>query len=156
MSTTDARGVFKIDQETNYFEMEYHAQMLDMALSDISMYMREEIPAGGSQLSHSANGNSPSKPSLEKPDTPLTSLLSYIELIHTKISMSHLHSIFVVSTDVVFFCEDDTRGTSLERSRTKAILKNLSMRIYYQRDRTIKSNPGTRTKKMDQYFTKKV
>ncbi|KAF5370701.1 hypothetical protein D9758_002027 [Tetrapyrgos nigripes] len=135
--TIGARNVFKIDQDANYHEMEYHAQLLDIALSDISMYMHEEISAGDSQPSHSVM-NSPSKPSVEKPDTdtPLMSLWKSIEAVHTKIN--------------------DTRGTRLERSRTKAVLKNLSLRIHYQRDSALKSTARTKTKKMEQYFAKKA
>ncbi|KAK7441999.1 hypothetical protein VKT23_016277 [Stygiomarasmius scandens] len=107
-------NVFKIDLDTNFFEMEYHAQMLDIALSDISSYIPGEATfAASPSKSGSGSLSLSSSSSLGKSESPLLGLRTCIEALHSKIN--------------------DTRGSRLERSRTKAALKNLSMRIYYQR-----------------------
>lgn len=49
----------------------------------------------------------------------------------------------------------DTRATHLERSRTKGVIKGLTMTIYYQREFWIKHGAPERPKTLAQYFRKK-
>jgi hypothetical protein len=48
----------------------------------------------------------------------------------------------------------DSKALHLERSRTKAILKGLSMYIHYQRDYWLKHDRGSQSKKLLHYFKK--
>jgi len=48
----------------------------------------------------------------------------------------------------------DSKALHLERSRTKAILKGLSMYLYYQRDYWLKHDRGPQSRKLLHYFKK--
>ncbi|KAG6911113.1 hypothetical protein DXG01_003853 [Tephrocybe rancida] len=102
---TDAPGKFEQHDKTDFVDMAFYVQILGVAATNIVGYVVEErkVPPARPQ----------DQATLELPDPPLILLRTAIENLHARIS--------------------DIRATHLDRSRTKAILKELSLRIYYQR-----------------------
>ncbi|KAJ7287443.1 hypothetical protein C8J57DRAFT_1495884 [Mycena rebaudengoi] len=123
------RGIFELHEDTDYVNLGFYVQILAVAISNVEGYVREEPP---SKALVPKTPESPGKPSTEKTDTLLMVVRSLVEGLHGRIV--------------------DTRAAHLDRSRTKAALKELSMRIFYQQKAvsTSKGNP----KKIQQYFPK--
>ncbi|KAG7098656.1 hypothetical protein E1B28_000572 [Marasmius oreades] len=127
-------NLFKIHPETDYGDLGFHTEILSTALSDIPRYVAEELLAAAqAKAARLESQVSPSK--IEKPTPPIQRAMNCVELLHSNII--------------------DTRGAHLDRSRTKAILKNLSMRLYYQRSAALKSG-GAKPKNIKQYFSKRA
>ncbi|KAE9411422.1 hypothetical protein BT96DRAFT_11728 [Gymnopus androsaceus JB14] len=99
---------FQDKKGTDYIAMGYYTQILAIALTDIPNYMPQEIAAAAAFKAENSVQNSPSK---EKFETPLQHLHSCIIFLHRKI------------TD---------HGSNIERSRTKAALLTLAMRLHFQ------------------------
>ncbi|KAJ7770139.1 hypothetical protein DFH07DRAFT_768691 [Mycena maculata] len=127
---TPIRGVFEVYDNADYVDMAFYVQVLAVAISNVEGYVLEETrepvapPPPGS----------PGKPSAEKPDTTLTLV---------RLAIENLHS-----------CIVDTRAAHLDRSRTKAALKQLSMRIHYQQGAALRSRRGKKSRPIQQYFAK--
>ncbi|KAJ2931492.1 hypothetical protein H1R20_g5632, partial [Candolleomyces eurysporus] len=102
---------FIINTNTDYTVMKFFVYIFGIALSDIKSYVwdernkeRDAVRAGGR----------PSRSSKEKkPETDLQLLHDLMEELHASIN--------------------DLRAAHLDRSRVKAAVKQLQMRIYYQR-----------------------
>ncbi|KAJ4467947.1 hypothetical protein C8J55DRAFT_608843 [Lentinula edodes] len=99
---------FQINHDTDYVELGHYVQILAVALTDIPSYLPSEIAAVAAIKAQHPIQASPSK---DKIDTPLEHLNRCITFVQRKI------------TD---------NGTDIERSRTKAALHHLSMRLYFQ------------------------
>ncbi|KAJ3927762.1 MAG: hypothetical protein NXY57DRAFT_1024071 [Lentinula lateritia] len=99
---------FQINHDTDYVELGHYVQILAVALTDIPSYFPSEIAAVAAIKAQHPIQASPSK---DKIDTPLEHLNRCITFVQRKI------------TD---------NGTDIERSRTKAALHHLSMRLYFQ------------------------
>jgi RNase P/RNase MRP subunit POP5 len=71
-----------------------------------------------------------------------------IDVIHGKIGKSNFRrESYYLNSSVV-----DTRAAHLDRSRTKAALQRLSMRVYYQRLATSKLGVRGGTRKIREFF----
>ncbi|KAK7053353.1 hypothetical protein VNI00_003979 [Paramarasmius palmivorus] len=126
--------LFRIDPDTDYVDMRFYVDILAVALSNIPRYVAVDtrIAAEAKAIAIEKGNKSPSKGEMP---TPLVQRIQMaVEEIHSKIV--------------------DTRGAHLDRSRAKAALKNLSMRVYYQRQAAVKSS-GPKPKNIAQYFGKK-
>ncbi|KAJ3856224.1 hypothetical protein EV368DRAFT_78907 [Lentinula lateritia] len=99
---------FQINHDTDYVELGHYVQILAVALTDIPSYFPSEIAAVAANKAQHPIQASPSK---DKIDTPLEHLNRCITFVQRKIA--------------------DNR-TDIERSRTKAALHHLSMRLYFQ------------------------
>ncbi|KAL0956528.1 hypothetical protein HGRIS_002669 [Hohenbuehelia grisea] len=121
---------FQIRDTTDYVDMGFYTEILGIAISDVEVYAVREARMGKVQLDVGAPMGSPGRVAPEKLETPLQLLRNAIEAIHSRIA--------------------DTRAAHLDRSRTKAALKQLSMRIHYQRQDAIKSVKGNG--KIQSYF----
>ncbi|KAM6502219.1 hypothetical protein JOM56_002196 [Amanita muscaria] len=119
--------------EVDYAMLWYSVQMLGIALTDVELYDAAERSAPQSQQ---AEQGSPNKGKSK----------SMIILIHE--SLERLHAEI-----------EDTRALRLDRSRAKAAIKQLSLRLRYQhsdsaRNRAFQS--GIRRRKtLDHFFTPK-
>ncbi|KIK67368.1 hypothetical protein GYMLUDRAFT_867397 [Collybiopsis luxurians FD-317 M1] len=118
---------FQVNKDTDYVEMGYFVQILAVALTDISDYLPREIAAIAELKAGQCSQKSPSK---EKPETPFQYLENCMTFLHRKI------------TD---------HGTDIERSRTKAALHHLTMRLHYQLKAGTRSN---KSNNIDHYFSR--
>ncbi|KAF9033277.1 acetyl-CoA synthetase-like protein [Hymenopellis radicata] len=128
-STHKTSTVFKIHDETNYVAMGFCVQIAAIALTDIDGCVRDEQRLG---MGPRETTTSPRK-SGDRPDTPLEELKATLERLHARII--------------------DTRAAHLDRSRTKAALMSLTMRIRYQHQSALRSSnnrPGQ--KNLPQFF----
>ncbi|KAG6841874.1 hypothetical protein C0991_005604 [Blastosporella zonata] len=114
-------GKFEQHDATDFVDMAFYVQILGVAVTNIVGYVMEERQAPRPRSSGVQGG---------LPDSPLVLLQTAIENIHAQIS--------------------DIRATHLDRSQTKAALKELSLRIHYQRQVAQQSFRSIRN-----YFSKK-
>ncbi|KAF5393439.1 hypothetical protein D9757_000631 [Collybiopsis confluens] len=105
---TTSCPAFQITKDTDYVELCYYVHILATALTDISSYVPQELATIASFKTEQHTGQSPNK---DKPQTPFQLLESRMTFLHRKI------------TD---------HGTNIERSRTKAALHHLTMRLHFQ------------------------
>ncbi|KAF8161155.1 hypothetical protein B0H34DRAFT_795986 [Crassisporium funariophilum] len=126
-------GFFALHDGTDYVDLGYYISMLATALSNVRGYVVEERRSSKNKTPSLGRSQSPTKLG-EKPKTELLLLHSELEALHSSIS--------------------DSKALHLERSRTKAILKGLSMYIHYQRDYWLKNDPEAHSKKLNHYFKK--
>jgi len=122
---------FLLSETTNYLDLGYYISILAIALSNVRGYVTGERRASKTKQSTS----SPLSPHKR------TERLSDLQLVYT--ALETLHSNI-----------SDSKALHLERSRTKAILKGLSMYIHYQRDYWLKHDHGPQSKKLVHYFKK--
>ncbi|KAG5639407.1 hypothetical protein H0H81_002939 [Sphagnurus paluster] len=115
-------GKFEQHAKADYVDMMYYTRILSVALTNVSGYVREEMKAPR-PISRGTGA------SRDPPEPPLRLVRLAIENIHSRIS--------------------DIRATHLDRSRTKAALKELSLRIHYQREVATKA-----ASTLDNYFGK--
>ncbi|KAG5726394.1 hypothetical protein E4T56_gene9334 [Termitomyces sp. T112] len=108
-ATVDSPGKFEQHGKTDFVDMAFYVRILGVAITNIEGYVKEERKAPRPRRSSSANATSSTQPQ----EPPLVLLQTAIETLHARIS--------------------DIRAMHLDRSRTKAALKELSLRIYYQR-----------------------
>ncbi|KAJ3829134.1 hypothetical protein F5880DRAFT_1607894 [Lentinula raphanica] len=101
--------VFQINHDTDYIELGHYVQILAVALTDISSYFPSEIAAAAAAKAEQSSVHS--SPSKDKTETPLEYLHRCMTFVQQRITDS---------------------GTDIERSRTKAALQQLSMRLYFQ------------------------
>ncbi|KAG2015460.1 hypothetical protein CC2G_008731 [Coprinopsis cinerea AmutBmut pab1-1] len=104
-------GIFQVHEQTDYSNMRRYLYIFGVAMSNIEPYV-EEQKQSALKASH-APGAVPRSPSKKKP-------VGDMELLHTAFEI--LHGMI-----------DDVRAAHIDRSRAKAVLKQLQMRIYYQR-----------------------
>ncbi|KAF8806404.1 hypothetical protein BYT27DRAFT_7212091 [Phlegmacium glaucopus] len=123
---------FSLSATTNYLDLGYYISILAIALSNVRGYVTEERREPKTKHSTSHRPLSPHK----RMESPKDLQLVYIalETLHSNIS--------------------DSKALHLERSRTKATLKGLSMYIHYQRDYWLKHDRGPQSKKLLHYFKK--
>lgn len=120
-----------------------------MALIDIAPYVEEELATMKSRSSTSVQG-SPSKPK-KPPAPPLELLRRVLEVLQSKIGECALRS-----TSEAFMTRAipvDTRAAHLDRSRTKAAIQRLTMRINYDRMALIGIRPRRRASTLKAYFS---
>ncbi|KAG6903046.1 hypothetical protein C0995_007479 [Termitomyces sp. Mi166 len=108
-TATDSPGKFEQHDNTDFVDMTFYVRILGVAITNVVGYVMEERKAPRPRISSSANVT----PSTQPQEPPLVLLRTALETLHARIS--------------------DIRATRLDRSRTKAALKELSLRIYYQR-----------------------
>ncbi|KAF8210364.1 hypothetical protein K438DRAFT_2011771 [Mycena galopus ATCC 62051] len=126
----ETRGIFELADDVDYDDLAFYVQVLSVAVSNVPGYVEEEA-----SQPIVAPPASPGKLSLEKPDTKLTLVRHAIENLHSRII--------------------DTRAAHLDRSRAKAALKQLSMRIHYQQEAALKSRRGKKlARPIQQYFSR--
>lgn len=129
----EAYDIFQMKDEVDYAMLWYSVQMLGIALTDVELYDAAERSAPQSQQ---AEQGSPNKGKSK----------SMIILIHESLEWLHAEI-------------EDTRALRLDRSRAKAAIKQLSLRLRYQhsdsaRNRAFQS--GIRRRKtLDHFFTPK-
>ncbi|KAF9070545.1 hypothetical protein BDP27DRAFT_1323448 [Rhodocollybia butyracea] len=111
--------VFQVRRDSDYVEMGHYVQILAVALTDIPSYIPRQIAAAAALKAGRPVMNSPSK---EKIETPLERLETCMTFVHRQIT--------------------DT-GTNIERSRTKAALQHLTLRLGYQLKAGTKSDKPT-------------
>ncbi|KAG6845920.1 hypothetical protein H0H87_000726 [Tephrocybe sp. NHM501043] len=102
--STTIPGKFVQHDATDFVDMTFYVRILGMAVTNIVGYVMEERKAG--PRFSGAKGGAASDP-------PLVVLRTAIESLHGQIS--------------------DIRATHLDRSQAKAALKELSLRLHYQR-----------------------
>ncbi|KAF4598548.1 hypothetical protein EYR40_006908 [Pleurotus pulmonarius] len=129
LDDASGRDIFQINSRTDYVDLGYYVHILAVALSAIDLYTENEKaqkpePFSPSMLGLGRRG--------EKPDTPLQLIKLALDSLHSRIA--------------------DTRAAHLDRSRTKAAIKQLSMRVHYQR-RAAVSSYVTRKQSIQSYFT---
>ncbi|KAJ7680414.1 hypothetical protein DFH06DRAFT_416511 [Mycena polygramma] len=123
-------SVFELHDDTDYDDLAFYVQVLAVAVSNIPGYVAEEASQPVVVVPAS-----PGKASAEKPDTKLSLVRNAVENLHSRIV--------------------DTRAAHLDRSRAKAALKQLSMRIYYQQEAAQKSRRGKKSSRpIQQYFSR--
>ncbi|KAG8213862.1 hypothetical protein J3R82DRAFT_10606 [Butyriboletus roseoflavus] len=124
--------LFDVTNESmDYEELGHHVNVLSVALIDIAPYVEEERAIMKSASSTLVQG-SPNKP--KKPVVlPLELLRRVLETLQSKIV--------------------DTRAAHLDRSRTKAALQRLTMRIYYDRMALMGVRTRRRASTLKAYFS---
>lgn len=137
LTSSDQSGIFDLHDETDYVNLGFNVYILSVALSNVKGWALEEREESRSKPlgRHSPNKLGSGE---DKPKTPLQVLCQALESLHSGIS--------------------DTRAAHLDRSRTKAAVKALSVRIYYQRDAWIRGNTNSNGKprmNLRQYFPTK-
>ncbi|KAG9316538.1 hypothetical protein JVU11DRAFT_2588 [Chiua virens] len=112
------------NESTDYEVLSHYVNLLSVALDDLVPYVEEE---NGSSIQ-----GSPGKPK-KPPVPPLELLCRVLELLQSKIV--------------------DTRAAHLDRSRTKAAIQRLTMRIRYDRMALIGIRPRQRASTLKAYFS---
>ncbi|THH30794.1 hypothetical protein EUX98_g3394 [Antrodiella citrinella] len=108
-------------QEEGYFEeLNHNVDILNIALTDIDEYVRDETKAAPFEVEGS--GTSTPNNNAEKSQTELEAAKTLLDKLHGKIA--------------------DTRAAHLDRSRVKAALQHLSFRVHYQRLAWLRSATG--------------
>jgi len=104
--------------------MSYYADILSVALSDIDAYVLQERSEGA------VTGDVECNPTKNGKEKPLDIIRAGIDGIHARIGVYN----FCVWNHIshISYRLADTRAAHLDRSRTKAALQRLSMRIFYQ------------------------
>lgn len=122
----------ELHQATDYVDMGFYVQILAVALSNVMAYVAKERKPPRPRPSTSG---SPDNVDKSQPETMLELIVKAILALHSHIS--------------------DTRAAHLERSRTKAALNGVGLRIHYQRLAGLRSSTaGTgKTRNLLQYFT---
>ncbi|KAH7927129.1 hypothetical protein BV22DRAFT_1127611 [Leucogyrophana mollusca] len=115
---------------TDYEDLGHYVSIVSAAFADIDPYVYAERELKQSTATALIE-DSPRKS--RKLMMPLEVVRNALELIHGKIV--------------------DTRAAHLDRSRTKAALQRLYMRIYYQREATLKSGSKGQTSNIRLYFS---
>ncbi|KAF9566704.1 hypothetical protein CPC08DRAFT_703669 [Agrocybe pediades] len=100
---------FSIHEETDYVDLGLNICILAVAVADVKGYVFQEAETLQKQPTYAIA--SPAKNSKD--------ILTEVQYLHT--ALENLHSSII-----------DLRAAHLERSRTKAIIKGLSMNLYYQ------------------------
>jgi hypothetical protein len=127
--SSDSEGPFAINSSTDYEDVGYYIELLSVVLSDVDSYVDDEHKAPQVDTGLKKIGK----------EKPLQIVLHHLGLIHSKIgALTTLMHIF----KCVDFLQVDTRAAHLDRSKTKAALQRLSMRVYYQRMAALNSGDG--------------
>ncbi|KAG1732199.1 uncharacterized protein EDB91DRAFT_1152137 [Suillus paluster] len=118
--------------EADFEDLGHYFSIVSVALANIEPYVHEEnsLTQPLSRQSSMADDSSPRKN--QKPLVPLELLLQVLEVTQGRIV--------------------DTRAAHLERSRTKAEMHRLQMRVYYQRQALKPPGGWTRTATIQHYF----
>ncbi|KAF8554699.1 hypothetical protein OG21DRAFT_1508593 [Imleria badia] len=119
------------NESTDYEELGHHVSILSVALTDIAPYVEEERAITKSASSSSVQG-SPNKHK-KPPVLPLELLRSVLEALQRKIV--------------------DTRAAHLDRSRTKAAIQRLTMRVNYDRKALMGDRRRQRASTLKAYFS---
>ncbi|KZT28938.1 hypothetical protein NEOLEDRAFT_1175282 [Neolentinus lepideus HHB14362 ss-1] len=107
----------------DYDELGHFVEIMSVALTDVDAYVAEERNSSARCEDWVASpSSSPRKEGAEKPPTLLETVKDLIYSVHGKIV--------------------DTRAAHLDRSRTKAALQRLSMRVHFQRLAALKAGPA--------------
>jgi hypothetical protein len=150
LSSSDQSGIFDLHDETDYVDLGFYVYILSVALSNVKGWALEERKHIGH---HSPNKLGSGE---DKPKTPLQVLCQALESLHSGISKWNCG--YGTTQKLIKDLAGDTRAAHLDRSRTKAAVKALSVRIYYQRDAWIKGNTNSTGKprmNLRQYFPTK-
>ncbi|KAI0733209.1 hypothetical protein C8Q72DRAFT_881664 [Fomitopsis betulina] len=126
--TAGSSGVFDIQSNTGkadyYEDLCCYVDILSKALSDISGYTALEKEAATRIPPPTQGEESPKKSAAgEREPTQLEQIKALLDSLHGKIV--------------------DTRAAFLDRSRAKAAIQRLSLRVHYQRVANLRSGPGT-------------
>jgi len=131
-------GIFDIqgsaDKPDYYEDLCCYVDILSKALADIPGYTALEKEAMAGRMPPSSQGEeSLKKGAAEREPMHLEQIKTLLESLHGRII--------------------DTRAAFLDRSRAKAALQRLSLRVHYQRMASLRSGPGTgRLRNLRNYF----
>ncbi|KAG2750267.1 hypothetical protein P692DRAFT_201864839 [Suillus brevipes Sb2] len=114
----------------DFEDLRHHFAIISVALANIEPYVHEENSSSQSLSRQSSIDDSPRKS--QKPLAPLELLLRVLEVTQGRIV--------------------DTRAAHLDRSRTKAEMHRLQMRVYYQRQALKPTAAWTKTATIQHYF----
>ncbi|KAF9462477.1 hypothetical protein BDZ94DRAFT_1261462 [Collybia nuda] len=125
----ESPGMFELHEKTDYIDLCFHVQVLGVAVSKVRAYVEQERITRRATPFNLKNAE-------ESPDMMIQMIHQAIEKRHSSIS--------------------DVRAAHLDRSRAKAALKELSMRIHYQILSTRGGGTGTgKPRNLRQYFDTK-
>lgn len=146
-SSVKPPGKFALHEGTDYIDLGFYVAILGVAVSNLKGYVAQEHQKAKS----GAMQESPSKMG-DKPKTGLQLLHAALETLHSKICeliwfKSHQASLML-------FFSADSRAANLERSRTKAAVKQLAMSIHYQRVFWMKHTRETKSITLDKFLKK--
>ncbi|TFK54414.1 hypothetical protein OE88DRAFT_1655060 [Heliocybe sulcata] len=108
--------------DVDYDELGQYVELLSVMLSDVEAYVAEERRSPVLYEDVTASPGSSPRKGGEKPPTVLETVKDLVYSVHGKIV--------------------DTRAAHLDRSRTKAALQRLSMRLHFQRLAALKAGPA--------------
>jgi len=126
-SSGNPPGKFALYDGTDYLDLGFYIAILGIAVSNLKGYVAQERQ----RPRPSAVPSSPGKVR-DKPMTELQLLHAALEALHSKIL--------------------DSRAAYLERSRTKAAVKQLAMNVHYQRENWLRNNQDSRSMTLAEYF----
>lgn len=133
----------------DYEELSHYVNILSVALIDITPYIEEErtINRSASSTSMQATPSKAKKP----PVPPLELLRKVLESLQAKIGECALPPCKrdIYGSDLTV----DTRAAYLDRSRTKAAIQRLTMRIIYSRMALLGVRPRRRADTLKAYFS---
>jgi hypothetical protein len=121
--SSEVDGPFTIHGTTDYEDLGHYTDLLGIALSDVDGYVAEEGKAPLDESQNKKNG---------KGKQPLELIQYHLDRIHSEIGKSTNPNNSMNCVDSLPV-QVDTRAAHLDRSKTKAALQRLSMRIHYQR-----------------------
>jgi hypothetical protein len=116
--------------KADFEDLRHYFAIISVALANIEPYVHEENSSSRSLSRQSSIDDSPRKS--QKPLAPLELLLRVLEVTQGRIV--------------------DTRAAHLDRSRTKAEMHRLQMRVYYQRQALKPAAAWTKTATIQHYF----
>jgi hypothetical protein len=117
----------------DFEDLGHYFAIISVALTNIEAYVHEENSSSRSLSRQSSTDDSPRKS--QKPLAPLELLLRVLEVTQGRVV--------------------DTRAAHLDRSRTKAEMHRLQMRVYYQRQALKPIAAWTKTATIQHYFGSK-
>ncbi|TFK44769.1 hypothetical protein BDQ12DRAFT_673543 [Crucibulum laeve] len=115
-------GKLELHNKTDYVDLGLYVYILSIALTNIKGYVEEEVRTSKAKAAALRPPDSPTKSAYEKPETELQVVRAVLESLHSRIT--------------------DTRAAHLDRSRTKAAVKSVSMRLHYQRQALLRNASG--------------
>ena len=114
-------------ENTDYEDLGHYISILGVALTDIASYVKNEPPSAPRQ-----SGIACIDSSAKDINTPLEQLRLALEVVHGKIGENHDPPIWHGRVAHHLPNEVDTRAAHLDRSRVKATLQHLTMRLCFE------------------------
>lgn len=141
--------LFDVTNESmDYEELGHYVNILSVALVDIAPYVTEEraiMKSAGTSVQGSPNKFK------KLPAPPLELLRKVLEVLQSKIGTCSLCIAMEYHMNLVI--PVDTRAAHLDRSRTKAAIQRLTLRVCYDRMALIGVRPRRRASTLKAYFS---